>query len=183
MYLYHRVPPNMVGTVLYPLNELRARYPEVYTEHVRKYSPDPVLETRDRKLLMERRIEPLDCLWNDVLFLVAVHPQRLAKARAKIVGRPSAWNRSFVIDIATLDCTKLAVGRFDTGRKGSFEQFDPAKLEQDSQVPGATLEHYRLAHAENRKHFFPFLHLPHYLYKGSIDTAGVRVIEPKKAEG
>ncbi len=183
MYLYHRVPPNMVGTVLYPLNELKARCPEVYVEHARKYSPDPLLETQDRQKLMNARIEPLGCLWNDVLFLMAVHPQKLAEARTKIVGRPSAWSPSFVIDVANLDCTKLVVERFSSGVRGGVELFDPAKFEQDSEVPEATLEHYRRAHAENRKHYFPFLHVPHYLYKGSIDTAGLPIVEPQRAEG
>jgi hypothetical protein len=165
------------------LNELKTRFPEAYAEHARKYSPDPLLGTPNRQSLMQSRIELLDCLWNDVLFLVAVHPQKLAETRTQILGRASVWHRSFVVDIAKLDRSKLVVERFSNGKGSGVEPFDPARFEQDCSVPEATRDHYRKAHAENRKHYFPFLHVPHYLYKGTIDTAGLPVIEPKRAEG
>ena len=34
-YLYHRVPKNMNGTMLYPLNVLKNLQPEIYAEHVK----------------------------------------------------------------------------------------------------------------------------------------------------
>jgi hypothetical protein len=72
-YVYHAVPHLMKGTVLYPLNELKDREPALYDAHSTKYE--------GRKHLMKERIPLLDdCLWNDVLFLTAVHPAKFRKA-------------------------------------------------------------------------------------------------------
>lgn len=46
-FVYHRVPENLRGTVLYPLNMLKDVFPDIYTETVRKYEGrEHVLETR-----------------------------------------------------------------------------------------------------------------------------------------
>jgi len=37
-YLYHRVDPELKGTTLYPLNQLKNIYPDVYERHVKKYA-------------------------------------------------------------------------------------------------------------------------------------------------
>ena len=65
-FLYHRVPANMQGDFLSPLNQLKDIYPEAYAEAVKKYE--------GREFLMNVGIPTLDCLWNDFLFLTAVHP-------------------------------------------------------------------------------------------------------------
>lgn len=64
----------MQGTILYPLNMMQLTMPEVYKKEFAKYT--------DRLRVPERRI-PLfeDCLWNDVLFSVAINPQKLMDAR------------------------------------------------------------------------------------------------------
>ena len=37
-FLYHRVPVNMEGSILYPLNQLKNLHPDIYVEHVKKYA-------------------------------------------------------------------------------------------------------------------------------------------------
>lgn len=70
--LYHMVPKNMSGTVLYPLNQFRERMPEVYAAHVAKYA--------GREAVMAQRIPNLDCLWNDALHFTAVDPVVIREA-------------------------------------------------------------------------------------------------------
>ena len=84
-YLYHRVPKNMSGTVLYPLNVLKKTHPGIYDEHVKKYS--------DREHLLTTEVPPLHCLWNDVLHFTAVAPQELVAnlAKADIHYDPLPW--------------------------------------------------------------------------------------------
>ncbi|TOO19743.1 hypothetical protein CGH40_24485, partial [Vibrio parahaemolyticus] len=72
MYLYHRVPVNLQGNMLFPLNELKQVHDNLYQFHVKKY--------RDREGALERRVLPLDCLWNDVLHLSPIHPHKIKKA-------------------------------------------------------------------------------------------------------
>ncbi len=72
MYLYQRVSVNLQGNMLLPLNELKQVYDNLYQLHVKKY--------RDREGVLERRVLPLDCLWNDVLHLSPIHPHKIKKA-------------------------------------------------------------------------------------------------------
>ena len=56
VYLYHRVPENLIGETLYPLNELKTLYPDVYAEHVKKY------EGREEKMDRRRGCYRI-CVW------------------------------------------------------------------------------------------------------------------------
>ena len=77
-YLYHRVPENMRGTTLYPLNQLRDAHPDVYAEAIKKY------ENRER--VMRQVVIPFGCAWNDVLHFSPVHPS-FAKSELQKYGR------------------------------------------------------------------------------------------------
>ncbi len=69
MFVYHRVPANLTGDRLYPLNTLQHLHPEIAEAHRAKY--------QGREWLLETRIPPLDCLFNDALMFSPVHPARL----------------------------------------------------------------------------------------------------------
>ena len=71
-YVYHMIPPLMRGNVLYPLNQLKEVYPELYKEQVEKYN--------GREWVRKGQILPLNCMWGDVLHLSAVHPAEIQKA-------------------------------------------------------------------------------------------------------
>ncbi|MBI2087070.1 MAG: hypothetical protein HYT69_02770 [Candidatus Zambryskibacteria bacterium] len=66
-YLYHQIPKNMFGTLLYPLNVLKETHPEIYAEHAKKYV--------GREQLLTATVPPLNCLWNDVLHFTAIAPR------------------------------------------------------------------------------------------------------------
>jgi hypothetical protein len=70
--LFHTAPNRMVGTVLYPLNELEDVDPETWRQERKKYA--------GREQVLEKRVLPLNCLWNDVLHLSAVHPADIIAA-------------------------------------------------------------------------------------------------------
>ena len=59
-FVYHRVLDQLFGTILRPLNEWKELDPQLYTAKAAKYD--------NRKSVMEQQIDPLGCVWNDVLF-------------------------------------------------------------------------------------------------------------------
>jgi len=61
-YLYHGVPKQLEGNILYPLNILKDKCPEVYEKEVSKYV--------GREHVKENRIPAFNCLWNDVFILL-----------------------------------------------------------------------------------------------------------------
>ncbi|MFK7806020.1 MAG: hypothetical protein AB8G95_30605, partial [Anaerolineae bacterium] len=69
--VYHLVPKNLEGDILYPLNRLKEINPAVAEPHAKKY--------KGREELMRRRIPPLDCLWNDVLQFSPIHPRDIVQ--------------------------------------------------------------------------------------------------------
>jgi hypothetical protein len=66
------VPKNFTGSILYSLNQLKTRLPEIYAIQVQKYT--------GREILMQCKIPLLNCLWNDVLHFSPVHPNKIREA-------------------------------------------------------------------------------------------------------
>ena len=89
-YLYHRVPDDMKGSILYPLNQLRNVYPSLYAAKAASY--------KNREAVMQARIPILDCLWNDVIHFSPVHPSKIQRSRAE-AGFPRKPRRYFEIEI------------------------------------------------------------------------------------
>ena len=168
-YIYHAVPLNMTGTVLYPLNQLKGALPELYKSQAKKY--------KGRECLMEHRIPLLDCLWNDVLFLTAVHPSDFRTA-FESVGFPRPRGlRSFQFDISTLDHSRMGVltDGMGKGEPGVYEPFNPTKLEEYATIPEKTFTYWYDEYARGTKGPFRFLHIPHILYQGTLDTRNASV--------
>src|SRR5262245_55380278 len=89
VYLYHWVPADLRGHILYPLNQLKSIYPSLYIIEAAKY--------QNRESLMRVRLPILDCLWNDVLHFSPVHPSKIQQALAE-AGFARKQRRYFKID-------------------------------------------------------------------------------------
>jgi hypothetical protein len=193
-YVYHRVPPDLRGRVLYPLNELKGRFPDLYERLQENYAT--------RRDIAALRIPPLgNCLWNDVLHLSPIHPARIQAALSEAGHElPEAWRRFFQIDARLLDPASAVLyrssetywaGQFDVEKASATigrdcVWFDPRLLDELREVPQATREHYASVTPEAaaktaRMGHFPvlYLHTPHVLYKGQLDTSleGVSIVE------
>lgn len=175
-FIYHRVPNNLQGDTLYPLNSLREIYPEVYEREIAKY--------HGREHVSEQRIPLFDnCLWNDVLFFTAVSPAQLYEERRK-AGWPDVQPQKFFkIDPRNLDQTTLGVFLFQP-------QIDPKNLVDNnfanyryedspaySKIPDETKEYYKHEFEIGKPHIKLFWkYIPHILYHGSINVSDTEVI-------
>jgi hypothetical protein len=170
-YLYHRVPKNMVGTTLYPLNVLKETQPDTYSEHVKKY------EGRERLLTTE--IPPLHCLWNDVLHFTAIAPSTLKAnlAKAEIELLSVAWFKVPVSLIQGENSIAFIYRRDEDliPKFKEYEPFDPARMETYRIVPEETLAYYKQKKAEGVRPLLFHL-VPHILYKGSVDTTNLEIV-------
>jgi hypothetical protein len=169
--VYHAIPRNMSGTVLYPLNELRDINNALYQEHAEKY--------RGRERVMRRRIHLLDnCLWNDVLFLTAVHPAQFRKAFESVGYAQPRPFRAYEINLAELDQSRMAViTKMQMNEPLVYEPFDQLKLNQYSTIPQATFDYWREEKAAGQGRPFLYLHIPHILYRGTLDTTTASIVE------
>ena len=174
--VYHMKPREMVGTMLYPLNQMHEIQPDIYEQHVKKYV--------GREELLERRVPILDCLWNDVLHTSPVHPSKIRDALMALTDKwkPRTW---FEIDIEQAGFTSANCVIYHSRHttKGDFsvlpDQFEALDIEQWDELtllPQATKDHYAEAIA-NGAPVFAFHCIPHILYQGTIDTEADAVQE------
>ena len=169
-YLYHWVPKNMTGSVLYPLNELKHNYPNIYAEAVKKYE--------GREHLLTDKVEILDCLWNDVLHLSPIHPSQI-QAAYRANGK-SINLRCFQIDAGSLDPAKTVIYYDPMDRSKKYDlttwgRFSPEKLEQLGTLPDKTKAYYKACFDDDERPLL-FAGVPHILYQGSIDITDLTIV-------
>jgi len=184
-YVFHRVPDDLRGSMLYPLNQLAGVHPDLYTELRKRYAT--------REDIAALRIPPLgNCLWNDVLHFSPVHPNRLKQAlEGSGHALPDGWHRFFQVDTRLLAPADTVIyrsetifwsGKFDIGDASKqlgreCLPFDPGTLRHFGEIPQAARDYF--ASVAPGSGLALFLGVPHVLFKGRIDLnlAGVEVIE------
>lgn len=162
----------MQGEILYPLNELKQHHVDAYNQQIRKYE--------GREALLKNAIPTLNCLWNDVLHLAAVHPEEVKTAMSKAGLTYSG--KFFQIDPHSLEPKNTTIYLYKPPytskllEESDFVAYDPDHLHKYSHVGEATIEDYRKRMQQGKR---PFVHVfvPHILYKGTIDTSNAKIIE------
>lgn len=167
MRVYHIMPKQFVGPILYPFNQLEAMLPDVYAEQATKY--------RGREELLQYRIPSLGCYWNDLLHLSAIHP---AQIRGAMEASGMIWksNQWFEIDVEKLDLNEDNAVIFTAPFRlqGAMEDqdfipFNIERLQMLTSIPQASYEYFNHAKAYDERPFL-FNYIPHVLYRGTLDT-------------
>ncbi len=173
-YLYHWVPPNMEGDILYPLNALKEKYPKAYELHAEKY--------KGRELTLQWKIPELDCLWNDALHLTAIHPKTVKEALMEAGDKGDYKMQCYQIDPHSLNPKNTIVCLYknepihDTFDPDNFTEFNPDDIEKYSTVPERTKAYYkRMFDAGKKPLVFPWC--SHILFKGSIDVKDLPIVK------
>ncbi len=168
--IYHAVPEDMQGTVLYPRNELAKIYPKLAAVYTAQY--------KGREEMAATHIPTLDCNWGDVLFMSPVHPQVVIDTM-RAHGAPANFKlRAYEVPVDMLDLDKLTimitVALGDDGKQ--FVPYDDTKLQQWQNIPQITLDYYDKMVALGEQ---PFTYggIPHFLYKGTLDVSNLAIIE------
>ncbi|GEM46566.1 hypothetical protein DC3_22010 [Deinococcus cellulosilyticus NBRC 106333 = KACC 11606] len=165
MFLYHQCPEHMQGNVLYPLNQLQNFFPEIALQARKKY--------QGREHLLERRIQLLNCLWNDVLHCAPVHPHLVYQAWQSL-GKELGDTRWFKIPAAVLDQMPAVIYQSD----GAVKQMDCTGYQELDGLPAVTWDWYRTLHRQNKQGAW-FHGVPHVLLLGTLNTTGLEIISWK----
>ena len=188
-FVYHGLPRDMVGDVIYPLNELSTIQPRLYEAQRSKYA--------GREAVLDFRIPGLGVLFNDTVHCGPVHPYHLFSAR-RAVGievtarpQPPAWatglffeiplERILVHPVVWYSCKTLWInGAPDedvplTPPLDEFEPFDPARYRELLHVTPKHASYLRKM-KERGERGLMFVHIPHVLVAGAIDVSGARVV-------
>lgn len=183
----------MVGRILYPLNQLAEVAPEVYASQRSKYL--------GREAVLDARISADGLLFNDTVHCAPLHPHRLFAARARLgFDPPRASGFSglyFEIPLERLSAHRVLWYRWETlwingapaedvpltPPLNEFEPFDSGRYRELPDVPEAHLAYLRRIKREGKRPLL-FVHIPHVLIAGPIDTEGLSVVawdEPRNA--
>lgn len=169
-FVYHSVPEKMVGSLLVPLNQMQASMPELYKNYLEKYA--------GRKEILERRIPLLDCLWNDVVQFLPLHPQEVFKLQVKFGLIPKIPPyKFFEVDISSLD-PKNTVVYFKTapGEENiTVKWLRDVEFAELQTIPETTINYYKSL-IDTGELPFNYQFIPHVLYKGPISTKDLRII-------
>jgi len=171
-YIYHWVPENMKGEILYPLNHIKKIHPEIYQERIKKY------EGRER--VMGIKIPALNVLWNDVLHFTSVDPKQIKEAFRELGINKT--RKYYKIPADVLDPEKTIILRHgikDDGKTlnvDDIESYSPEKVSEFSTLPEVTKAYYKRMLSEGKN---PLVHnrVPHILYNGSLNIKDIPIIE------
>jgi hypothetical protein len=189
-FLYHAVPNPMVGELIYPLSDLALVDPAAYELQRRKYL--------GREAVLDARVNRQGLRFNSTVHCAPLHPYRLFAARRELGFDPQPGQASrdarfgglfFEIPVERIAHHSMIWYRWETpwinGYPGEdvpaaapldeFEPFDVERYHALDDVP-ATHRAYLLRMKDQGKRPLTFVHIPHVLVAGTIDTRGLRVI-------
>jgi hypothetical protein len=168
--VYHGIPEDMEGTKLVPLNVMFARRPDLYEKYLEKY--------KGREEILERRIPLLDCLWNDVVQLLPLHPRQLFELQQKLglIEQVPDYHYN-EIDASVLDSTRTVV-YFKTapGEENiTVKWLKDVNVDELQEIPAATVEYYE-SMVNTGETVFNYQFVPHIVYMGDIDISSANTI-------
>jgi hypothetical protein len=172
-YLYHFRAPNFSGDKLYPLNTLKDIYPQIYEQQLSKY--------QGREALLTEIIPKLNCLWNDVVHCVPIHPYYIYETLQNCGLQVNWHRRCFQIPVIRL-AGMPTVWYIHRPNKANPDQeavevewFNPELYQELTEISLATTEYYRDTIAKGQR---PLLHagVPHVLVQGVLDVSNVKII-------
>lgn len=160
----------MIGTELIPLNQMQATMSDIRDRNLDKY--------KGREQIIEREIPLLNCLWNDVVQFLPVHPQKVFELQRDLGLIASVPPYKFYeIDLDSLDPDKAVVffktapGEENTEAKW-LKDVDFSSLQE---VPEATQAYYKTLTGTGELPF-NYQFIPHIVYKGSLDITNANII-------
>jgi hypothetical protein len=173
------VPKNMIGDTLLSLNELKVKEVELYKKYAEKYFDQP-----EREKLLERKIPQLNCLWNDVIHFLPLHPFHVYQALKNVGVKVSDDLQFYKIPINNLKENKNVTylyrkenykGPMAEMNDDDVQLFDVEKYNELTVIPADTLVYYEEESKKgNRFGMFPFI--PHILSLGTVKISGTEII-------
>jgi hypothetical protein len=164
-YFYHGVPEEMKGEKLMPLSQMLKFDPELRDKYLEKY--------KGREEILERKISLLNCLWDDVVQLLPLHPQKVFECQRELGLIDTMPDYTyFKIDVALLDTEKtVVVFKTAPGEENvTVNWLKDVKLDDLQEVPIATRKYYESMVGKDEP-VFNYQFVPHIVYKGSIDIS------------
>jgi len=173
------VPKNMSGETLMSLNKIKLLDAELYKQYAKKYDDHP-----ERPKLLEKEIPKLNCLWNDVIHFLPIHPHLVYDALRTVGVKVKTDLLFYKIPITNLVNNQNVVYLY---RKENYKGpaaniysedvffIDIEEYKEITELPIDTRNYYEEENKKgNRFGMFPFI--PHILSLGEVSVLDAEVI-------
>lgn len=172
-FMYHAVPKEMIGNELIPLNSMKDTMSQIRALNLMKY--------KGREEILKRRIPLLNCLWNDVLHFLPIHPQNVFELQKELglISEVPPY-RFFEINIETIDFNKTVVF-FKTAlgdKNTEVKWLQGVDLNSFKEIPKETLEYYKTFIGTGELPL-NYQFIPHIFYQGALDVSKTPIITLK----
>lgn len=169
-YIYHGIPEDMKGSELIPLSKMLEVDPVLRAQYLEKY--------KGREEILERRIPLLNCLWDDVVQFLPLHPRKLFELQKQLglITKIPDYNY-YEINIEKLDPAKTVVF-FKTApgeEHVTVKWLKDVSLDELQDIPEATKEYYE-SMVGTGEPVFNYQFVPHILHKGTVDISSAQVM-------
>lgn len=172
-FVYHAVPELMNDNQLIPLNLMGDSMSNVRSKNLEKY--------KGREEILDRKIPLLNCLWNDAIQLLPLHPQKIfdLQKQLRLIDSVPPY-RFYKIDLDKLDPSKTVVFFKTAPGEENTEVKWLSKVDFDSlqEIPEATIAYYKTLIGTGELPF-NYQFVPHIFYKGALDISGAEIISLK----
>lgn len=160
----------MIGNLLIPLNQMQSTMPDIRDKNLQKYN--------GREEILERRIPLLNCLWNDVVQFLPLHPQKVFELQQELGLIPGVPAYKFYeISLSNLDPAKTVVF-FKTApgaENVEVKWLNEVDFDALQEIPEATLSYYSSLIGTGEQPF-NYQFIPHIMYKGAVDISDSNVV-------
>ena len=178
-YIYHAVPKEMIGDKLISLHALGKIYPHLYEKYTKKYYDHPV-----RPKLLKKQIPKLNCLWNDVIHFLPLHPYYVYEAVTSLGIKTKEEQQFLKIPIERLTSNMNDIYLYTIEKyKGPAEEIEEDEIKllnietykELKEIPSALVEYYKIENEKgNRFGLFP--NIPHLLSLGEVEINDVEIV-------
>ncbi len=170
-FVYHMKPNQMVGTVLFPLNQLKIKIPKAYGTQITKYI--------GRESLLDESIPLLNCKWGDVLHFSPLNPKVIFQSLCEqgIHLNSATW---FQVPISLLPEAKTMLYKYENDHvdlsNNQIIPFNSKMYNELKHLPLETLQYYKDSAAKGQKPLL-FHRVPHVMTQTQIDIDHCQLIE------
>lgn len=169
----------MIGEYLKPLNRLKDEDETLYTGYIKKYKDHP-----KRIKLLKRTIPKLDCLWNDVVHFLPLHPHHVYSALNNLgvnVRKDLLFYKIPVENLSVNSNVLYKYGKHDyQGPESAINEqniimINVEDYEAPTALPKDTHAYYKEEHAKGNT-FGMFQFIPHVLSYGEVNITNADVL-------
>lgn len=182
-FIYHMVPKNMDGEILFPLSDLKSFSVKTYDREVKKYD-----DHIKRKELPKKIIKKLNCPQEEVIHFSPIHPHLMFMGLKSVFAD---WNYSSLFyEIPIERIRNLPAVYFDMNKTGSyvfgddepeemFEVITPETYSILTSLPVEAVEFYTQWKERGERGAPAMGRIPHVMVKGKVSISGCAIIDWK----